>query len=123
VQQDIYQRKREKKTKIKEPEEEEVISLLPKRKKEDLDSIISAIENISGEKYERTITGDGKDFNEENEENVQVNADLVGELPENLNTLTVQKLKNFCKTNDIKLPKSSRKADIIKIIRYVLGKD
>jgi len=71
VQHDRYQRKQEKKTTIKEPEEEEIISLLPKRKKEDLDSIISAIENISGEKYERTITGDSEDFNEESEKKFQ----------------------------------------------------
>ncbi|MHA1240128.1 MAG: hypothetical protein ACTSQU_04975 [Promethearchaeota archaeon] len=123
VQHDRYQRKQEKKTTIKEQEEEEIISLLPKRKKEDLDSIISAIENISGEKYERTITGDSKDFNEENEKNLQVKADLGDGLPEDLNSLTVKELKNYCITNEINLPKSSRKADIIKIIRYVLGKD
>ena len=123
VQHDRYQRKQEKKTKVKEPEEEDIISLLPKRKKEDLDSIISAIENISGEKYERTITGDIEDSSEEIEEKVQVKADLKGDLPEDLNSLTVQKLKNFCKTNDIKLPSTARKADIIKIILYVLGTD
>ena len=123
VQHDRYQRKQEKKTTIKEQEEDEIISLLPKRKKEDLDSIISAIENISGEKYERTLTGDSKDFNEENEKNLQVKADLRDSLPEDLNSLTVKELKNYCKTNEINLPKSSRKADIIKIIRYVLGAD
>ena len=120
VQHDMYQRKQEKKTKIKEPEEEEIISLLPKRKKEDLDSIINAIENISGEKYERTITGDSEDFKEEN---AQVNADPVGDLPEDLNSLTVKDLKNYCKTNDINVPPKARKADIIKIIKYVLGTD
>ena len=123
VQHDRYQRKQEKKTKIKEPEEEEVISLLPKRKKEDLDSIISAIENISGEKYERSITGDNEDFNEEHEEKIQVNADLVGDLPDDLNSLTVKELKNYCKTNDINVPPKARKADIIKIIKYILGTD
>ncbi|TES94618.1 MAG: hypothetical protein E3J90_12085 [Promethearchaeota archaeon] len=123
VQHDMYQRKQEKKRKIKEPEEEEIISLLPKRKKEDLDSIISAIENISGEKYERTITGDSEDFKEENEEKVQVNADLVGDLPEDLNSLTVKELKIYCKANDINVPPKARKADIIKIIQYVLGAD
>ncbi|MHA1458595.1 MAG: hypothetical protein ACTSQR_02910, partial [Promethearchaeota archaeon] len=110
------QRKQEKKTTIKEPEEEEIISLLPKRKKEDLDSIISAIENISGEKYERTITGDS-------EEHVQDNADIVGDLPEDLNNLTVKELKNYCKANYINVPPKARKADIIKIIKYVLGTD
>ncbi|MBY9014562.1 MAG: hypothetical protein KGD68_02615 [Candidatus Lokiarchaeota archaeon] len=123
LQHEKYQRKREQKTKIKEPEEEEVISLLPKRKKEDLDSIISAIENISGEKYERTITGDNEDSSEETDKKVRVNADLIGDLPEDLNSLTVKELKNYCTTNDINLPPNSRKADIIRIIRYVLGKD
>lgn len=123
VQHDRYQRKQEKKTTIKEQEEDEIISLLPKRKKEDLDSIISAIENISGEKYERTLTGNSKDFNEENEETVQVKTDLGDGLPEDLNSLTVQKLKNFCKTHDINVPPKARKADIIRILQYVLGGD
>ena len=123
VQHDRYQRKQEKKTKVKESEEEDIISLLPKRKKEDLDSIISAIENISGEKYERTITGDIEDSSEEIEEKVQVKADLKGDLPEDLNSLTVKELKNYCKTNEINLPSTARKADIIKIILYVLGTD
>ncbi len=123
VQHDRYQRKQEKKTKIKEPEEEEVISLLPKRKKEDLDSIISAIENISGEKYERSITGDNEDSSEEIEEEIRVNADLIGDLPEDLNSLTVKELKNYCSKNNINIPSNARKADIIKIIQYVLGAD
>ena len=123
MQHDRYQRKQEKKTKIKEPEEEEVISLLPKRKKEDLDSIISAIENISGEKYERSITGDNEDSSEEIEEEIRVNADLIGDLPEDLNTLTVKELKKYCSKNNINIPSAARKADIIKIIQYVLGAD
>ena len=120
---EMYERKHVQKTKIKESEEDEVITLLPERKKEDLDSIISAIENISGEKYERTITGDNEELSEETEEESRVNADLIGSLPEDLNSLTVKELKNYCKTNVINLPKNVRKADIIKIIRYVLGKD
>ena len=123
LQVEIYQRKQEKKAKIKDLEDTDVISLLPKRKKEDLDSIISAIENISGERYERTITGDNEDLNEEIEEKKRINADLVGALPEDLNNLTVKELKNYCKTNDINVPPKARKADIIKIIRYVLGTD
>jgi len=123
VQHDRYQRKQVKKTKIKEPEEEEVMSLLPKRKKEDLDSIISAIENISGEKYERTITGDTEDSSEEIEEIIRVNTNLIGDLPEDLNTLTVKELKQYCSKNNITIPSAARKADIIKIIQYVLGAD
>ncbi len=118
-----YERKHVPKAKNKESEEKEVITLLPKRKKEDLDSIISAIENISGEKYERTITGDDEEHSEKIEEISRSNADLIGELPEDLNTLTVKELKNYCKTNDITLPSKARKADIVKIIRYVLGND
>jgi len=123
LQHEMYQRKQEQKTEIKESEEEEVISLLPKRKKEDLDFIISAIENISGEKYERTITGDNEDSSEETGEIGRVNADLIGDLPEDLNGLTVKELRNYCTTNDINLPSNARKADIIKIIRYILGAD
>jgi len=123
VQHDRYQRKQDQKTKVKEPEEEEVISLLPKRKKEDLDSIISAIETISGEKYERTITGDSEDSSEEIEDNAKVKTDLISTLPEDLNILTVKELKNVCKRNNINIPTNARKADIIKIIQYVLGAD
>ena len=123
LQVEMYQRKQEKKAKIKDLEDKDVISLLPKRKKEDLDSIINAIENISGEKYERTITGDKEDLNEEIEEKKRVNADLISALPEDLNDLTVKELKNYCKTHDINVPPKARKADIIKIIKYVLGTD
>ena len=118
-----YQRKPDKKAKVKEPEVKEVISLLPKRKKEDLDSIISAIENISGEKYERSITEDIEVISKEIERDIRNNADLIGDLPEDLNNLTVKELKNYCTTNSINLPTTARKADIIKIIQYVLGKD
>ena len=123
LKQERYERKHVPKTKIKESEEEEVITLLPKRKKEDLDSIISAIENISGEKYERTITGDDGEPYNEIEGKSRVKADLIGDLPEDLNSLTVKELKNYCDVNDINLPNNVRKADIIKIIQYVLGVD
>jgi hypothetical protein len=123
VQHVMYQRKQEQKIKVKESKEEEVISLLPKRNKEDLDSIISAIENISGEKYDRAITGDFEEEDEETEENYQVNPDLIGDLPEDLNSLTVKDLKNYCRANDINVPLKARKVDIIKIINYVLGAD
>jgi len=118
-----YQRNPEKEAIIKEIEKKEVISLLPKRKMEDLDSIISAIETVSGEKYERTLTGDGEDQSEETELTSLVNQDLIGSLPEDLNRLTVKELKDYCKTNDINLPSKVRKKDIIRIIRYVLGED
>jgi len=120
---EMYQRKQEKKAKIKDPVEEDVISLLPKRKKEDLDSIISAIEDISGEKYERSITEDEEDVREEPDKKLRVNTDLVGYLPEDLNSLTVKELKSYCKTNDINVPQKARKADIIRVLQYVLGKD
>ena len=123
LQVEMYQRKQEKKAKIKDLEDKDVISLLPKRKKKDLDSIISAIENISGERYERTITGDNEDLNEEIEGKSRVKADLIGDLPEDLNSLTVKELKNYCDVNDVNLPNNVRKADIIKIIQYVLGVD
>ena len=116
-QQDRYQRTPTTKKVLKEKEEDKVIDLIPKRKKEDLEDIISAIENVSGEKYERTISGDVE------EEVSQEKSGLIGELPEDLNTLTVKELKSYCKKNDINLPSKVRKADIIKIILYVLGAD
>ncbi|MFX0076082.1 MAG: hypothetical protein ACFE96_11605 [Candidatus Hermodarchaeota archaeon] len=100
---------------IKENEEEKVIELVPKRKVEDLEDIISAIEDISGEKYERSLT------DEELEEFRREESKFEGELPGDLNTLTVKELKSFCEKNDINLPARARKADIIKIILYVLG--
>ncbi|NHJ19486.1 MAG: hypothetical protein EAX91_00990 [Candidatus Lokiarchaeota archaeon] len=93
-------------------EEEKVITLIPKRTKEDLEDIISAIEDISGEKYERNIT--------EEEMKDEELLELVEELPEDLNTLTVKELKDFCKKHEINLPNNVHKADIIKIVRYVL---
>jgi len=112
-QQDRYQRTPTLKKVVKEKEEEKVIDLIPKRKEEDLDDILSAIEHISGEKYERTISGDEKE-------------DILpkeNELPGDLNTLTVKELKAFCNENNINLPAKALKKDIIKIILYVLGHD
>ena len=116
-QQDRYLIKSKPKIVMKEKEEEKVIELIPKRKAEDLEDIISAIEGVSGEKYERTITGD------EIDELSQEESKFIGELPGDLNTLTVKELKNFCNKNDINLPAKARKADIIKIILYVLGNE
>lgn len=93
-------------------EEEKVITLIPKRTKEDLEDIISAIEDISGEKYERNLT--------EEEMKDEELLELVEELPEDLNTLTVKELKDFCKKHEINLPNNVLKADIIKIVKYVL---
>jgi len=112
-----YQIKTHPKKVVKEKEEEKVIDLIPKRKKEDIDDIISAIEDITGEKYERSISGDGE------EDLLPKGSELVGELPEDLNTLTVKELKTYCNKNNINLPSNARKADIIKIIQYVLGND
>ena len=58
-----------------------------------------------------------------NEEDEEGDSELIGDLPEDLNTLTVKELKSFCNKNDINLPSNSRKADIIKIIKYILGND
>jgi len=112
-----YQIKTHPKKVVKEKEEEKVIDLIPKRKKEDIDDIISAIEEITGEKYERSISGDGE------EDLLPKGSELVGELPEDLNTLTVKELKTYCNKNNINLPSNARKADIIKIIQYILGND
>lgn len=120
-----YQIVTEPKEVIKESEEEKVIDLIPKRKKEDLVDIISAIEDISGEKYEWSISGDDDDeYDEEDDEEIESeDSELIGELPEDLNSLTVKELKRYCKKNDINLPTKARKADIIKIIKYVLDNE
>ena len=114
-QQDRYQITSRPKKVVKEKEEEKVIDLIPKRKEEDLDDILSAIEDISGEKYERTLTGE--------EDIAHKSSEFIGDLPGDLNTLTVKELKALCNRNDINLPANSRKADIIKIIQYVIGND
>lgn len=114
-QQDRYIIKSKPKIVVKEKEEEKVIELVPKRTVEDLEDIITAIEDISGEKYERSIKDD------ESEEFQEEDSKFIGELPGDLNTLTVKELKEFCEKNEINLPVKARKADIIKIILYVLG--
>ncbi len=118
IQQERYQRKKEYKEAAKEEKEEEkVIDLIPKRKKEDLEDIISAIENASGETFDRSFTPDEEDLTEE------TNKNAPEELPDDLNSLTVKELKSYCKKHDINLPAKARKADIIKIVNYVLDED
>ncbi len=112
-----YQIKTLPKKVVKEKEEEKVIDLIPKRKKEDIDDIITAIEEITGEKYERSISED------EEEDFLLKESKLIGELPEDLNTLTVKELKAYCNKNNINLPAKVLKRDIVKIILYVLGND
>jgi len=122
IQQERYQRKQEYKEAVKEEKEEEkVLDLIPKRKKEDLEGIISAIEDVSGEKFERSFTPDEEEFPEETKKKApEVSSE---ELPDDLNSLTVKELKSYCKKNEINLPVKARKADIIKIINYVLDED
>ncbi len=122
IQQERYQRKKEYKEAIKEEKEEEkVLDLIPKRKKEDLEGIISAIEDVSGEKFERSFTPDEDEFTEETKKKTpEVSSE---ELPDDLNSLTVKELKSYCKKHEINLPRTARKADIIKIILYVLDED
>ncbi|MFX0047567.1 MAG: hypothetical protein ACFE8G_05285, partial [Candidatus Hermodarchaeota archaeon] len=91
-----YQIAPEPKEVIQESEEEKVIDLIPKRKKEDLVDIISAIEDISGEKYEWSISEDDNDEEDDDEEDddeiESEDSELIGDLPEDLNTLTVKEL-------------------------------
>jgi hypothetical protein len=122
IQQERYQRKQEYKEAVKEEKEEEkVIDLIPKRKKEDLEDIISAIENASGETFERSFKSDEEESTEETKENAP--EEFSEELPEDLNSLTVKELKSYCKKHEINLPAKARKADIIKILLYVLDED
>lgn len=122
IQKERYQRKQEYKEAAKEEKEEEkVIDLIPKRKKEDLEDIISAIENATGETFERSFKFDEKESTEETKENaLEVFSE---ELPNDLNSLTVKELKSYCKKHDINLPAKARKADIIRILLYVLDED
>ena len=109
--------------KIEEPEQkidDEVLELIPKRKKEDLKDIIQAIEEISGEKYEISID---LEEDEESLESGEIREEILKNLPDNLSDLTVKELKEFADRNEIHLPKQARKTDIIRIIRYVLGLD
>lgn len=94
---------------------EKVPDLFPKRKKEDLKDIINAIEELSGEKYESSIN-----LEEEPSEKI-IPEEVTQQLPDDLSSLTVKELKQFCDDHDIHLPKDSRKADIIKIIKFVIG--
>jgi len=127
VQQERYQRKQEYKEAVKEEKEEaeeaeeKVIDLIPKRKKEDLEDIISAIENATGEKFDRSFAPDEEEHTEETKKTApEVSSE---ELPDDLDSLTVKELKSYCKKNEINLPAKVRKADIIKIINYVLDED
>jgi len=93
--------------------EEELLEVVPERKKEDLEDILGAIEELTGEKLERTI-------DLEKEEKMK---EGLAKLPEDLNTWTVKELKKFCKEYEIELPSNARKADIISVIKYVFGID
>jgi len=126
IQQERYQKKQEYKEAVKEEKEEEkeeekVIDLIPKRKKEDLEDIISLIENASGEKFERSFAPGEEELTEETKKIAP--KVLSEELPDDLNTLTVKELKSYCKKHEINLPSTARKADIINIILYVLDED
>ena len=101
--------------------DDEVLELIPKRKKEDLKDIIQAIEEVSGEKYEISI--DLEEEDEESLESGEIREEILKNLPDDLSDLTVKELKEFANRNEIHLPKQARKADIIRIIRYVLGLD
>jgi len=122
IQRERYQRKQEYKEAVKEEKEEEkVLDLIPKRKKEDLEVIISAIEEVTGETFDRSFRSDEEEFTGEAKKNAP---EVFSEdLPDDLNSLTVKELKSYCKKNEINLPAKARKVDIIKIINYVLDED
>lgn len=95
--------------KNQEKPEEELLEVIPERKKEDLDEILGAIEELTGEKLERTIDLEKKEKIKQG----------LSELPEDLNDWTVRELKKFCSEYDIELPSNARKADIISVIKYI----
>ncbi len=108
----LAKKKKEEEEKLLESEEE-VLERVPQRKKEDLVDIIDAIEEVTGERYELSIDIEAEETKKE----------MLDELPDDLNDFTVKELKAFCKKHEIDLPNNARKADIIKVIEYVLGID
>ncbi|GAI83776.1 unnamed protein product, partial [marine sediment metagenome] len=85
------------------------------------EDIINAIENASGETFERSFTPKEEETTEETKKKApEVSSE---ELPDDLNSLTVKELKSYCKKHEIDLPAKTRKADIIKIVNYVLDED
>jgi len=100
---------------------EQVPDLFPKRKKEDLEDIISAIEEVSGEKYESSINLEGEPSEDPKDSENIISQEATQQLPDDLSNLTVKELKQFCDENDIHLPKNARKSDIIKVIKFVIG--
>ena len=108
----LAEKKKKEEEKAKESEEE-VLERVPSREKVDLVDIIDAIEEVTGERYELSIKLEGEEAKNE----------MLEELPDDLNDFTVKELKAFCKRHEIDLPNNARKADIIKVIQYVLGID
>jgi len=106
-------KKKEEEEEQAEESEEEILERVPTRKKADLVDILDAIEEVTGERYELSI-----DLEDE-----EAKHEMLEELPDDLNDFTVKELKNFCKKYEIDLPNNARKADIIKVIQYVLGID
>ncbi len=100
---------------------EQVPDLFPKRKKEDLEDIISAIEEVSGEKYESSINLEGEPSEDPKDSENIISQEATQQLPDDLSNLTVKELKQFCDENDIHLPNNARKSDIIKVIKFVIG--
>jgi len=107
---ELLEKQKEEQEKSQESEDE-ILEKIPERKKEDLVDILEAIEEVTGERYELSIDLNGEDIKEE----------MGNELPSDLNNYTVKDLKAFCKRHEIDLPNNARKADIIKVIEYVLG--
>jgi hypothetical protein len=109
----VLAEKRKKEEENAKESEEEVLERTPQRKKEDLVDILDAIEEVTGERYELSIDLEADEAKKE----------MLDELPDDLNDFTVKELKAFCKKHEIDLPNNARKADIIKVIEYVLGID
>ncbi|MFW9929820.1 MAG: hypothetical protein ACFFD1_10550 [Candidatus Thorarchaeota archaeon] len=105
------EKKKKKEEEVELEGEEEILERIPQRTKEDLVDIIDAIEEVTGERYELSIDLEGDDAIQE----------MLDELPNELNDYTVKELKAFCKKHEIDLPNNARKADIIKVIEYILG--
>ncbi len=102
---------------------EKVPEFFPKRKKEDLKNIKQAIEEVSGEKYESSINLEEESPEYPKDTEKIVPQEAIQQLPDDLSSLTVKELKEFCKDQDIHLPRNPKKAEIIKVIKFVIGSE
>ena len=75
-----------------ELEEDKILDIIPVRKKEDLEDIMSALEELTGEKYEISI--DMEDKQEMDKYHIEVEGDIVEYTLEDTNQFNIETSKN-----------------------------